>query len=46
MSTKLGQNVCDPKISYEFDYGCNWTRTLELSALELEKWSYLTLVTL
>ena len=27
ISTKLGQNVCDHKISDEFDYGYNWTRT-------------------
>ena len=23
INTKLGQNVCDYKISDEFDYGCN-----------------------
>ena len=34
ISTKLGQNVYDHKISDEFDYGSNRTRT-ELSALEL-----------
>ena len=28
ISTKLGQNVCDHKISHEFDYGYNWTRTV------------------
>ena len=28
ISTKLGQNVCDHKISYEFDYGFNRTRTV------------------
>ena len=27
VSTKLGQNVCDHKISDEFDYGSNQTRT-------------------
>ena len=26
--TKLGQNVCDDKISDEFDYGFNRTRTV------------------
>ena len=30
MSTKLGQNVYDHKISDEFDYGCNQTRTLRV----------------
>ena len=24
INTKLGQNVCDYKISDEFDYGFNW----------------------
>ena len=28
ISTKLGQNVCDHKISDGFDYGSNWTRTV------------------
>ena len=28
ISTKLGQNVCDCKISDEFDHGFNWTRTI------------------
>ena len=28
ISTKLGQNVCDHKISDEFDYGFNRTRTV------------------
>ena len=28
VSTKLGQNVCDHKISDEFDYGSNRTRTV------------------
>ena len=32
-ATKLGQNVYDHKVSNEFDYGTNQTRT-ELSALE------------
>ena len=27
INTKLGQNVCDHKISNEFDYGSNQTRT-------------------
>ena len=27
-STNIGQNVCDHKISDEFDYGLNWTRTV------------------
>ena len=27
ISTKLGRNICDHKISDEFDYGFNWTRT-------------------
>ena len=26
--TKLGQNACDHKISVEFDYGSNLTRTV------------------
>ena len=26
ISTKLGQNVCDRKISDEFEYGFNWSR--------------------
>ena len=30
ISTKLGQNVCDHKISDEFDYGCNQTRTVRV----------------
>ena len=28
INTKLGQNVCDHKISDEFDYGSNRTRTV------------------
>ena len=28
ISTKLGRNVFDHKVSDEFDYGSNWTRTL------------------
>ena len=28
VSTKLGQNVCDHKISDEFDYGFNRSRTV------------------
>ena len=28
INTKLGQNVCDHKISGEFDYGSNRTRTV------------------
>ena len=36
ISTKLGQNVCDHKISDEFDYGFNPTKT-ELFALEFAK---------
>ena len=35
-NTKLGQNVCDHKVSDKFDYGSNWTRTAQLSALEFE----------
>ena len=46
ITTKLGQNVYDPKISDEFDYGTNWTELFELSVLELENLSYLTLFTL
>ena len=42
ISTKLSQTVCDYKISNEFDYGSNRTRT-ELSALELENLPYLNL---
>ena len=34
INTKLGQNVCDHKISDEFDYGSNRTRTV-LSYLPL-----------
>ena len=30
INTKLGQNVYDHKISDEFDYGCNQTRTLRV----------------
>ena len=30
ISTKLGQNVYDHRISDEFDYGCNQTRTLRV----------------
>ena len=30
INTKLGQNVCDPKISDEFDYGSNQTRTVQV----------------
>ena len=30
ISTKLGQNVCDHKISDEFDYGSNQTRTVRV----------------
>ena len=30
ISTKLGQNVYDHKISDEFDYGSNWTRTVRV----------------
>ena len=29
MSTKLGQSVYDHKISDEFDYGTNQTRTVQ-----------------
>ena len=37
----------DYKISDEFDYGFNWTRTvIELSAIEFENLPYLTLFTL
>ena len=28
ISTKFGRNVCDHKISDEFDYGSNQTRTI------------------
>ena len=31
MSTKLGQNVFDHKISDEFDYGSDQTRTVRVS---------------
>ena len=27
VSSKVGQNIYDSKLSYEFDYGCNGTRT-------------------
>ena len=30
ISTKLNQNVCDHKISHEFDYGSNRTRTVRV----------------
>ena len=30
ISTKLGQNVCDHKTLYEFNYGSNRTRTLRV----------------
>ena len=38
ISSKLVRNICDFKISDEFDYGCNQTRTTktELFTLELE----------
>ena len=39
----LGQNVCDRKILYEFDYGFNLTRTLSYSPLNLQKLQNLTL---
>ena len=45
LALEFGQNVCNHKISDEFDYGSNQTRT-ELSALELENAPYLTLFTL
>ena len=44
ISTILGQNVCDHKISDDFDYGSN--RTSYMSALELENLTYLTFFTL
>ena len=28
INTKLGQNVCDHNTLYEFNYGCNRTRTV------------------
>ena len=28
LASTNGQNVCDHKISDEFDYGSNWTRTV------------------
>ena len=31
ISYKLGQNVCDLKISDEFDYGYNRTRTVRVT---------------
>ena len=31
ISTKLGQNVCDHKISNEYDYGSNWTRIVRVT---------------
>ena len=30
ISTKLGKNVGDHKISYVFDHGSNWTRKVRL----------------
>ena len=30
INAKLGQNVCDHKISDEFDYGSNQTRTVQV----------------
>ena len=30
ISTRLGQNVCDHKISNEFNYGSNQTRTVQV----------------
>ena len=33
ISTKLGQNVCDHKISDEFDYRSNQTRTVRVICL-------------
>ena len=46
ISSKLGQNVCDHKISDEFDYGSHRTRTVRVICLELENVPYLTLFTL
>ena len=43
INTKLGQNVCDYKTPNEFNYGSELS---ELSALEFEKFPYLTLFTL
>ena len=43
--TKLGQNVCDHKISEEFDYGFNWTKTVpSYLPLNLQKLLNLTLL--
>ena len=30
INTKLGQNVCDYKISDEFDYGSKWIGTVQV----------------
>ena len=39
ISTKLGQNVCDHKISDEFDYGSNWTRTVQIICPYIRKFA-------
>ena len=39
ISTKVGQNVYDRKISDEFDYGCNQTRTLQVVYPWIRKFS-------
>ena len=36
ISSKLGQNLYEPKISDEFDYGSNWTQATSTFALQLE----------
>ena len=39
ISTKLGQNVYDHKISEDFNYGCNRTRTLRVMYPWIRKFS-------
>ena len=39
LSTKLDQNVCDHKISNEFDYGSNQTRTVQVICLWIRKFA-------
>ena len=44
ISTKLGQNVYGHKISDEFDYGCNQTRTLRVVYPWIRKFSIFAFV--
>ena len=39
INTKLGENICDHKISDEFDYGCNRTRTVWVTCPWIRKFA-------